>query len=94
MNIEADEILRIEKRYNTLIFDNSILVLSKKGSFFFTSFLARDRVFQILLDVFVYNNELPAQTNELDEEEDKFYDAMEEDIVREDDFGKGIEQMN
>lgn len=51
-------------------------------------------MFHILLDVFVYNNELQAKTNELDEEKDQFYDVIEEDIVREEDFGKGIEQMN
>lgn len=56
INILADDILKIEKRYNTLIFDNSILVITKKDSFFFTSFLARDKVFHILLDVFVYKN--------------------------------------
>jgi hypothetical protein len=55
----GEEILKIEKRYNTLIFDNSILVISKKGSFFFTSFLARDKVFHLLLDIFVYDNAPP-----------------------------------
>jgi hypothetical protein len=55
----GEDILKIEKRNNTLIFDNSILVISKKGSFFFTSFLARDKVFHLLLDIFVYDNAPP-----------------------------------
>lgn len=57
----ADDILRIEKRYNTLIFDNSILIVTKKGSFFFTSFLARDKVFHMLVDIFVDNHEVAPQ---------------------------------
>jgi len=57
----ADDILRIEKRYNTLIFDNSILIVTKKGSFFFTSFLARDNVFHMLVDVFVDNHKVAPQ---------------------------------
>jgi hypothetical protein len=37
---------------------------------------------------------LPAQTHEIHNQEEKFYDVMEDDIFREEDFGKGIEKMN
>lgn len=45
MIIPKKDILRIEKRYNALIFDNSIAVITLKGEVFFTSFVFRDRAY-------------------------------------------------
>lgn len=49
MIIPKKDILRIEKRYNALIFDNSIAVITLKGEVFFTSFVFRDRAYTSII---------------------------------------------
>lgn len=42
------EVVRIEKKYNLKIFDNSINIVTKKSELFFTSFVQRDNCYKIL----------------------------------------------
>ena len=49
MIIPKDVILKIEKRINALIFDNSIAVITNKGEIFFTSFVFRDKAYISIL---------------------------------------------
>lgn len=46
--IPLADITKLEKRYNALIFDNSIAVLTKNNEFFFTSFVYRDKAYKLL----------------------------------------------
>ena len=45
MIIPKNDIIRIEKRYNALIFDNSIAIVTPRGELFFTSFVFRDKAY-------------------------------------------------
>lgn len=49
MIIPKEDIKRIEKRYNALIFDNSIAVITKTGELFFTSFVFRDKAYAAII---------------------------------------------
>lgn len=49
MIIPKNVILRIEKRVNAIIFDNSIAVITSKGEIFFTSFVYRDKAYVSIL---------------------------------------------
>lgn len=49
MIIPKTVILRIEKRINALIFDNSIAIITSKGEIFFTSFVFRDKAYISIL---------------------------------------------
>jgi hypothetical protein len=42
------DIVKIDKKYNLKIFDNSILITTKNSEMFFTSFVYRDNCFQII----------------------------------------------
>ena len=46
--IPLNEIARLEKMHNALIFDNSIAIHTKETEFFFTSFVFRDRAFELI----------------------------------------------
>ena len=48
ISIPKKDILKVEKRYNALIFDNSIAVTTVNGEMFFTSFFARDEAFDLI----------------------------------------------
>jgi len=45
MIIPKNDIIRIEKRINALIFDNSIAIITPRGELFFTSFVFRDKAY-------------------------------------------------
>ena len=90
MIIPKQVILKIEKRINALIFDNSIAVLTSKGEIFFTSFVFRDKAYISILkmiqppdqkDLTAVMNEIEgkdkyASRNNLDQ--DKTEDPVEE----------------
>ena len=76
MIIPKHVILRFEKRINTLIFDNSIAMITSKGEIFFTSFVFRDRAYISILkmiqppdqkDVTSVLNELDGNNNKNDD---------------------------
>lgn len=46
--VPLNEIKKIEKRYNAVIFDNSIAVLTKETELFFTSFVFRDQAYALM----------------------------------------------
>jgi len=46
--IPIEDVQNIEKRYNAWIFDNSIAIKTKTTEFFFTSFVYRDRAYDLL----------------------------------------------
>jgi len=48
LSIPFADIIRIEKRKNALIFDNSLAIITSKGELFFTSYVARDACFKLL----------------------------------------------
>ena len=45
MIIPKNDIIKIEKRYNAVIFDNSIAIVTPRGELFFTSFVFRDKAY-------------------------------------------------
>jgi len=49
MIIPKNVIMKIEKRINALIFDNSIAIITSKGEIFFTSFVFRDKAYVSIL---------------------------------------------
>lgn len=52
ITIPLDDIMSLEKRINALVFDNSIAVITKnEKETFFTSFLMRDRAFEVIKKV-------------------------------------------
>lgn len=48
LSIPYKDILKIEKRKNAVVFDNSIAIVTLKGELFFTSYVARDACFTLL----------------------------------------------
>ncbi len=46
--IPIAEIVDVKKRYNALIFDNSISIHTKNAEFFFTSFVHRDKAYEMI----------------------------------------------
>ena len=46
--IPYDDITTIEKRYNAVVFDNSIAIITKKSEIFLTSFINRDKAFELI----------------------------------------------
>ena len=52
LTIPLDDIKGLEKRINALVFDNSIAVMTKNSKeYFFTSFLKRDKAFDIIREI-------------------------------------------
>jgi hypothetical protein len=52
ITIPLDDIMSLEKRINALVFDNSIAVITKdEKETFFTSFLQRDKSFELMKKV-------------------------------------------
>lgn len=49
MIIPRSDISKIEKRYNALIFDNSIAIITTRGELFFTSFVFRDKAYACIV---------------------------------------------
>lgn len=49
MIIPKNVIIRVEKRMNAIIFDNSIAIITLKGEIFFTSFVFRDKAYISIL---------------------------------------------
>ena len=52
MLIPMNDVLKIEKKYNCKIFDNSILITTKITELFFTSFVFRDKCYDIVFDLY------------------------------------------
>jgi len=51
MIIPRNDVIRIEKRYNALIFDNSIAIITPRGELFFTSFVFRDKAYVSIVKI-------------------------------------------
>jgi hypothetical protein len=49
--IPIEEIERVEKKYNLLIFDNSLQIVTKKSKLFFTSFVSRDQCYNVISEL-------------------------------------------
>lgn len=87
MIIPKYDILKIEKRINALIFDNSIAVITNKGEIFFTSFVFRNQAYISILkmlrppdqkDLAAVINELEGNTKTADATFDKKEDSIDE----------------
>ncbi|KAL4504287.1 hypothetical protein ABPG72_021125 [Tetrahymena utriculariae] len=48
LSIPYIDIIRIDKRKNALIFDNSIAVITQRGELFFTSYVQRDNCYKLI----------------------------------------------
>eukprot|EP01022_Parablepharisma_sp_SALTPOND_P004096 TRINITY_DN1178_c0_g1_i1.p1 TRINITY_DN1178_c0_g1~~TRINITY_DN1178_c0_g1_i1.p1 ORF type:complete len:1183 (-),score=168.57 TRINITY_DN1178_c0_g1_i1:14409-17825(-) len=64
--IPLSDVIQIEKRYNAWIFDNSIAIRTKNAEFFFTSFVFRNKAYDLINKCFT---ELKAQTKQATFEE-------------------------
>lgn len=70
----------MEKRYNALIFDNSIAITTVNGEMFFTSFFSRDEAYDLI-----------NKTLELNVEE-QFFEA-EEEVVQDEAEGDNAKSL-
>ena len=55
LEIPRTDIKKIEKKYNAIIFDNSISITTVNGEIFFTSFVSRDHAFDLICKTFDIN---------------------------------------
>lgn len=57
MEIPRPDIKKIEKKYNAIIFDNSISITTLNGEIFFTSLVSRDQAYDLICKTFDINND-------------------------------------
>lgn len=57
MEIPRSDIKKIEKKYNAIIFDNSISITTLNGEIFFTSLVSRDQAYDLICKTFDINND-------------------------------------
>lgn len=48
LEIPKSDILKIEKKYNAIIFDNSISITTCNGEIFLTSLVSRDKAYNLI----------------------------------------------
>jgi hypothetical protein len=57
LEIPRSDIKKIEKKYNAIIFDNSISITTLNGEIFFTSIVSRDQAYDLICKTFDINND-------------------------------------
>jgi hypothetical protein len=73
--IPKEDVIKVEKRYNLKIFNNSILIVTKRSELFFTSFVYRDQCYELINKMI--NNKKIEKTESKKMEEDMLQDEQE-----------------
>lgn len=50
--VPKEDMLKLEKSTNAMIFDNSISIYTSKGKLFFTSFIYRDKAYDKIIQLY------------------------------------------